>query len=63
MRTGRNTNRRTKRNESRIFQGGVPVRDWGHSSNQGNKELGSEEEHIESIEIALKALEETIKDN
>lgn len=26
-----------KRNESRIFQGGVPVRDWGHSSNQGNK--------------------------
>jgi hypothetical protein len=27
------------------------------------EELGSEEEHIESIEIALKALEETIKDN
>ena len=27
------------------------------------EELGSEAEHIESIEIALKALEETIKDN
>jgi hypothetical protein len=37
MRTGRNTNRRTKRNESRIFQGGVPVRDRGHSSNQTGK--------------------------
>lgn len=33
----RSTNRRTKRNESRIFQGGVSVRDWGHGSNQGIK--------------------------